>query len=83
MPHAIIASATVAPWHHVAPGVNLGKLAPGNYELKCVIAPLAFKQFERNGRPVDEQRRDNWPQDEQPTDSKPVELPLTFTIVSQ
>ena len=29
-------------------GVNLGKLEPGEYEVKWIINPLAFKQFEGN-----------------------------------
>jgi hypothetical protein len=56
-------------------GVNLGKLEPGKYEAKWVIQPLAFKQFEGDGRPTD-----NWPKDERPNDKKPTELRVTFTV---
>ncbi len=63
-------------------GVNLGKLPPGEYKAKWIVKRLVFKQFEGNGRPLDEQRRDNWSKDEQPADKKPTELPLTFTIAT-
>ncbi|MBI5773049.1 MAG: hypothetical protein HZA89_04810 [Verrucomicrobia bacterium] len=58
-------------------GVNLGKLAPGNYKAKCVIQPMQFKRFEEPGRP-----QDNWPKDEQPAGKKPVELSVAFTVVA-
>jgi hypothetical protein len=61
-------------------GVNLGKLAPGSYEVKWIIKPLVFRQFEGNGRPLDEERRDNWSKDERPADKKPVELSTTFKV---
>jgi hypothetical protein len=57
-------------------GVNLGKLAPGNYKVKWVIQPLQFKRFEEPGKP-----QDNWPKDEQPAGGKPVELSAAFTVV--
>jgi hypothetical protein len=58
-------------------GVNLGKLAPGHYKAKWVIQPLQFKRFEEPGKP-----QDNWPKDEQPTGTKPVELSVPFAVVS-
>ncbi|MFA6547000.1 MAG: hypothetical protein WCS99_21465 [Limisphaerales bacterium] len=58
-------------------GVNLGRLAPGNYKAKWVIQPLQFKRFEDPGKP-----QDNWPKDEQPVAKRPVELSVAFTVVS-
>ena len=58
-------------------GVNLGKLAPGNYRAKWVIQPMQFKRFEEPGRP-----QDNWPKDEQPVGRKPAELSVAFTVVA-
>ena len=56
-------------------GVNLGKLSPGKYQARWVVEPLAFKQFDGDGRPLD-----NWPKDERPVEKKPVELRLEFTV---
>lgn len=56
-------------------GVNLGKLEPGQYEAKWIIQPLAFRQFEGDGRPTD-----NWPKDERPADRKPIELFVAFQV---
>jgi len=56
-------------------GVNLGKLEPGKYEARWIVQPLAFKQFEGDGRPLN-----NWPKDERPAKKKPVELRVTFTV---
>jgi hypothetical protein len=61
-------------WYGVF-GVNLGKLDPGKYEAKWIVQPLAFKQFEGDGRPMD-----NWPKDERAADKKPVELRVEFTV---
>jgi hypothetical protein len=61
-------------WYGVF-GVNLGKLEPGKYEAKWIVQPLAFKQFEGDGRPMD-----NWPKDERAADKKPVELRVEFTV---
>lgn len=55
--------------------VNLGKLEPGKYEVQWVVKPLAFSKFEGDGRPTN-----NWPKDERPTDGKPAELALTFSV---
>lgn len=63
-------------------GVNFGKLAPGKYETKWMSKPLVFKQFEGNGRPHDEKRKDNWPKDERPADKEPVELTVSFSVVA-
>jgi len=57
-------------------GVNLGKLEPGKYEAQWIVQPLVFKQFEGDGRPMD-----NWPKDERPAEKKPVELRVNFTVV--
>jgi hypothetical protein len=58
-------------------GVNLGKLAPGKYQVRCLVKPLAFKQFEGTGRP-----QENWPKDEQPANKKSLELRTAFTVSS-
>jgi hypothetical protein len=55
--------------------VNLGKLEPGKYEVQWTIKPLAFAQFEGDGKPTN-----NWPKDERPTDQKPTELSVTFAV---
>lgn len=59
-------------------GVNLGQLNPGEYEARCIIQPLAFKQFTGNGRPLPE----NGPQDERPVDQKTVEMRTSFRVDS-
>jgi hypothetical protein len=64
--------------YYSAFGVNLGKLEPGRYEVKWIIKPLGFKQFEGDGRP-----NDNWPKDERPADKKPTELRVTFSVVAE
>lgn len=57
-------------------GVNLGKLEPGTYEVTWTTRPMVFTQFDGDGKPVDA----NWPKDERPTDQKPAQLRLTFTV---
>ncbi len=59
-------------------GVNLGQLEPGKYEAKWIVQPLVFKQFEGDGRPMD-----NWPKDERPAEKKPVELRVAFSVAPQ
>lgn len=59
--------------------VNLGKLPPGQYEAKWVIKPLTFREFEGDGRPRG-QRAENWSKNEKPTDKKPAELSVKFTV---
>lgn len=59
-------------------GVNLGKLDPGEYEVKCIIKPLTFKQFEGDGRPTD-----NWPKDERAADKKPTGLRTKVTVAGK
>jgi hypothetical protein len=65
-------------------GVNLGKLEPGKYEVKWIVQPLAFKQFDGDGRPTRQieggRALENWPKDESPAEKKPVELRTTFTV---
>jgi hypothetical protein len=64
--------------YYSAFGLNLGKLEPGKYDLKCIIKPLTFAKFEGDGRPTD-----NWPKDEVPSDKKPTELRVAFRIVAK
>lgn len=69
-------------FYHVY-GVNLGNLAPGDYEARWVISPLTFKQFEGDGRPasfVDRRQIDHWSKDEAPATKKPVELRTKFRV---
>ena len=77
-------------WYGVY-GVNLGKLEPGEYEVTWVIESLMFKQFDGDGRPVQQGTgaagkppRDNWPKDETPApaDKKPVKLRVTFQVAA-
>lgn len=56
--------------------INLGKLEPGEYEAKCVIQPLEFKQLEGNPQ----QPRESWPKDERPAEKKPVELKAAWSV---
>ena len=55
--------------------VNLGKLPPGDYSVKWMVNPLVFERFEDPGRP-----QDNWPKDERPGKTKPVELTVAFSV---
>ena len=64
-------------------GVNLGKLEPGKYEANWIIKPLAFKEFEGDGRPTDSRNTENWPKDERPTDRQPTELRVTFNVIDK
>jgi hypothetical protein len=57
-------------------GVNLGQLPPGEYQAKCIIQPVSFKQFTGDGRPLPE----NWPKDDRPAEKKPAELRATFRV---
>ena len=59
-------------------GVNLGPLPAGKYEVKVLIQPYTFRQFEGDGRPTD-----NLPKDERPADQKPTEMHLTFHVAEQ
>lgn len=74
-------------------GLNLGKLEAGTYEVKWMINPLTFKQFDGDGRPTD-----HWPKDEQavvaPSEDrrprapqfdnrKPIELRVTFAVAAK
>jgi hypothetical protein len=60
--------------------VNLGKLPPGKYKAKWIVQPLEFRTFEGNGRPIDENRTENWPKDEQPAGKKTAELSVEFVV---
>ena len=57
-------------------GVNLGQLKAGEYQARCTIQPLSFKQFDGDGRPLPENR----PKDDRPAEKKPVELRTTFRV---
>jgi hypothetical protein len=57
-------------------GLNLGKLEPGKYETKWIVQPLAFAQFDGDGKALDS----NWSRDERKAAKKPTELHLTFTV---
>lgn len=59
-------------------GVNIGKLEPGQYRAKLMIKPMVFKKFDGSG-----QAQDNWPNDEGPTDRKPTELSVEFTVITE
>jgi hypothetical protein len=60
-------------------GVNLGKLPPGDYSVRWIVNPLTFKQLEKPAQP-NRDRKDNWPIDERPAASQPVELKAAFTV---
>jgi hypothetical protein len=64
--------------YYPAIGLNLGKLEPGKYEVKWIIQPLVFAKFDGDAKALDT----NWPKDERPTDKKPAELHLAFTVRS-
>jgi hypothetical protein len=57
-------------------GLNLGKLEPGEYEVKWALQPLVFTKFDGDAKPAD----NNWPNDDRPAGKKPAELRLTFTV---
>lgn len=59
--------------------VNLGPLPPGDYTVKWLVKPLAFKQLEKPAQP-NRDNKDNWPLDEQPADRQPVELQAAFSV---
>ncbi len=56
--------------------VNLGKLEEGKYDVHWVVKPLAFAQFEGDGKATP----GNWPKDEKPVDQKPAELRVALTV---
>jgi hypothetical protein len=55
--------------------VNLGKLPPGDYSVKWIVAPHVFERYENPGQP-----KDNWPKDERPDKAGPVELKTAFSV---
>ncbi len=59
--------------------VNLGPLPPGNYTVKWLVKPLAFKQLEKP-REAQNNYQTNWPTDEQPAAGKPAELQAAFSV---
>jgi hypothetical protein len=61
-------------------GVNLGKLAAGSYDVRWVLQPAAFVQFEGDGRPQDAKQNLQWPQDDRPTEGKPAEFSEAFVV---
>lgn len=63
-------------------GVNLGRLAPGDYKVTWIVEPLVFLEFEGSGRPVDERRNEIWSKDARPAEKKKVALSMTFTVAA-
>jgi type II secretory pathway pseudopilin PulG len=62
--------------------VNLGKLTPGDYTVKWIVKPFAFKQLEKP-REAQNNYQTNWPTDEQPAASrKTAELTVKFTVAA-
>lgn len=59
--------------------VNLGKLPAGDYTVKWVVKPFTFKQLEKP-REAMQNYQTNWPTDEQPGKTRPVELEVAFTV---
>lgn len=59
--------------------VNLGKLPPGDYTVKWIVKPLAFKQLEKP-REAQNNYQTNWPADDKPGEKPPVELKAMFTV---
>jgi hypothetical protein len=59
--------------------VNLGKLPPGDYNVKWVVQPMTFKQLEKPAQP-NRDKKENWPMDEQPGGGKSTELKATFSV---
>lgn len=57
-------------------GLNLGRLEPGKYEVKCILRPLVFARFDGDGKPLPA----SWPRDERPAGKKSTELQITFTV---
>jgi len=65
-------------WYEVT-AVNLGKLPAGEYTATWIVNPLVFKQLEKP-REAQNNYQTNWPTDEQPGETKPVELRTTFFV---
>ncbi len=65
-------------WYEVT-AVNLGKLPAGDYTVKWIVKPLTFKQLEKP-REAQNNYQTNWPTDDQPGSSKPVELKASFSV---
>lgn len=62
--------------------VHLGKLPPGDYTVKWIVKPLAFKQLEKP-REAQNNYQTNWPTDEQPAaNRKTAELTVKFTVAA-
>ncbi|MCB1276308.1 hypothetical protein [Prosthecobacter sp.] len=59
--------------------VNLGKLPPGDYTVKWIVKPLIFKQLEKP-REAQNNYQTNWPADEEPAESRPVEIKTAFSV---
>lgn len=60
--------------------VNLGKLPPGDYTVKWIVKPFAFKQLEKP-REAQNNYQTNWPTDDQPAvNRKTAELTVKFTV---
>lgn len=60
-------------------GINLGKLAPGEYSVDWTIRSRAFRQFAGEGKPTPE----NWPNDDAPAEKKPVVITMKISVASE
>src|SRR5262245_22157506 len=56
--------------------LNLGKLAPGKYDMKWITQPMVFTKFDGDGKALDK----NWPKDERLADKKPTELRIRINV---
>lgn len=63
-------------------GVNLGKLAPGEYLVKWMVEPSVFREFAGSGRPTGEQGMENWPKDDRPAENPASKLSVSFTVAT-
>jgi hypothetical protein len=57
-------------------GVNLGKLAPGEYTVEWTIRPRRFQRFAGDGKPLPE----NWPQDDVASGKGDAVIRTTTTV---
>jgi len=59
-------------------GINLGKLAPGEYTVEWTFRPRRFQKFAGDGKALPE----NWPLDDAAAEKKPVVLGAKFTVAA-
>lgn len=72
-------------FYHVY-GVNLGRLAPGEYEAQWIVQPRSFAKFDGDGRPaeyVNNRQIDHWPIDDAPAKKPPTTLQVKFRVAAQ